>query len=238
MKGMPGRPIPTTIEAVLFDVDGTLMDSVDMIVAGLTETFAKYRGVHLTPEVVRGLIGTPLRKQLRLFTDSEPSEQEIEEMTEFAMEAFEKHVSLEQPFYPAIEALKIFSQSGARIALVTSKNRFELESFMQRIDWAGYIDATVCASDVHDPKPHPESARLALQRLGCEASRSLFIGDSVFDMRCGADAGLATVAVSYGAASKDALQEEEPTVLLDTPQALLEWALRTTDTLTCPGKSN
>lgn len=221
---MPKGLSLSNYQAVLFDVDGTLVNSAEMFVQGLGDAFEKYAGTRPSREEILALMGVPLSKQLELYQKEKPSPEQLEEMIGYALERYAVHEHHETLFDAAVETLRLCHQSGLRTALVTSKNAEELEGFMNRFPGAEYVHTTVCASDVEDPKPAPDSALLACKKLAVQTGDAVFIGDSVYDMRCARSAGLDCVAVSYGAAQKHALEAEEPDLLLETPEQLLEWA--------------
>jgi HAD superfamily hydrolase (TIGR01549 family) len=211
-------------DAVLFDVDGTLVDSVEMIVLGLGDAFEKYLGNRPEDEQIRRLIGLPLHKQFGRFMETPPTEAQIKEMSSYTLERFEIHRHRERWFDSAIEALKLSHDHGIKTALVTSKNAEELAAFLPVFPGTPYLNASVCASDVSRPKPEPDSAILACERLGVARDKAVMVGDSVFDLRCARAAGISGIAVSYGAGLREDLLNEQPNALFDTPEELLDWA--------------
>jgi len=132
----------------LFDIDGTLVDTVELIVRALDHTFRKHLGVQISRDELRRTIGLPLHRQVRLFdhlVDFVPDHRAME-ADEIAY--YESHRHLEQVIPEAVEALKEAKRAGMRVALVTSKNRLELETFLPRLNVNGWIDAVVSSSDV------------------------------------------------------------------------------------------
>jgi pyrophosphatase PpaX len=158
-------------------------------------------------------------------------------MTAYAISRFAFHKNLEQPFRAAVDTLRLCHSQGIKTALVTSKSDVELSELMSRFEGASYVDVTVCASDVVHPKPAPESALRACQMLGVEPSRSVMIGDSVYDMRCAKAARIRTVAVTYGAGLPENLRAESPDLVFGTPEELLSWAESAFLEPTCRGRS-
>jgi pyrophosphatase PpaX len=221
---MPCGLPPFDFDAALFDVDGTLVDSMEMIVRGLGDTYERFARVRPSREAILGQIGIPLRRQVQLYLDDEPSLNQIDEMTRFAIDRFRVHEEYERTLPEAIEMLRLCHRQGLRTALVTSKTSIELTDFLARFSGAPYVHATVCASDVHQPKPHPESALKACQLLGVAPNRTFMVGDSVFDLQCAKQAGLTAVAVTYGAGHRETLLREEPDAMFETPKQLLGWA--------------
>lgn len=220
---MPRELSLTALKAVLFDIDGTLVDSLGMLIHGLGDTYERFSGTRPPDDEIRKLMGLPLRKQLIQFTDEPPSQEQLDQMFQYALQRFDAHQHRERVFEQSVQALKECKRAGLGTALVTSKSQEELGPFLDRFSGAAYVDATVCASDVVNSKPHPESALLACNKLGTDPSETLLIGDSVYDLQCGHGAGCLTLAVSYGSTSESELLAESPIFLARTPRELLEW---------------
>lgn len=213
-------------------MDGTLVDSFPMCIPGLADTYEHFTGIRPTDETLMSIMGIPLKVQMRMFQDVEPDDATVELMIAYALSRYEVYEDREQLFEPAVEALRLLHRAGVKTALVTSKNATELAAFMNRFVARDAVDATVCASDVTHPKPHRESALRACSLLGVEPDRAAFVGDSVFDLQCAHDAGLASViAVSYGGGTETALRAERPDWVFPTPDALLEWTHQQVATL-------
>jgi len=227
----------SNFKAALFDVDGTLVDSTDVIVRSLGDTYERYVGIRPGNDKIRALIGMPLQSQLRLFQSTPPSDDRLSEMISFAIGRFESNKSLETTFDASVEVLRMCHRSGIKTALVTSKNAVELELFLQRFPGADAVDETVCASDVHQPKPNAESAILACRKLGVAPHETVMIGDTVYDMRCARDAGVAPVAVGFGASTIESLLAETPAAFFETPELLLEWARESLLEYSCQERS-
>lgn len=221
-------------QAVLFDIDGTLVDSMDKLVHGLGDGFQRASGQRPTDEYLRSLMGRSLREQMMLAAPN-ASELELEQFEQYTVERYEFHHHLEVPFHAALDTLALVKEVGAKTALVTSKNRMELTGFLNRFSHQQHVDLAVSASDVAYPKPAPDSALLACSRLGVAPENAVFIGDSLWDLQCARAAGIQFVAVSYGAAQRETLLKESPEWLFDTPEALLEWAKE--EFLSCPVKN-
>lgn len=233
---MPRGASVTECKAVLFDVDGTLVDSVVMIVNGLGDTFEKYLHYRPSDAEIRSLIGMPLRNQFALLFDPTLSEEQVLEMSAFALERFDHHRHHEKWFEPAILALESCRNAGLKTAIVTSKTAEELEEFLPTFPGTNLLDATVCASDVTQPKPNPESVYLACEKLEVMPSESAMVGDSIFDLRCARSAGAWSIGVAYGAAQRAVLEAEDPDYIFDTPEELRDW-VRTTFLIPCVEKS-
>ncbi|MFZ4508469.1 MAG: HAD family hydrolase [Fimbriimonas sp.] len=220
---MPKQHVLSDLRAVFFDVDGTLVDSIEMCVLGLGDTYERFVGFRPNDAEIKSMIGIPLYRQLARYDEVEPTREEMERRIAFTIERYAVHESRQREFFPAVQALEWCHHQGFKTALVTSKNAEELERFLNHFSWTNLVDTTVCASDVRFPKPHPESLRLACERLDLSPPEVAMVGDSVYDLRCARDAGAYAIGVAYGAASYEVLKAEEPDHVLNTPEALLEW---------------
>jgi HAD superfamily hydrolase (TIGR01549 family) len=210
-------------DAVLFDVDGTLWDSLPAVTPGIADIVEQFTGVRPSDAAVHAFIGIPLRIQMPLYPGVPEDVATVNRMVTLATERFELYADRERGFDAAIAALEWTHRAGIKTALVTSKSRPELEFFLPRFSASRYVDAIVSAPDVPRPKPAPDSALLACQTLGVLPDRAVMIGDSVYDIRCAKAAGVTAVAVEYGAGQPDALLAEQPDFILPTPETVFEW---------------
>lgn len=200
---------------MLFDLDGTLADTVELILMSYRHTMRTHLGEALPDARWLATLGTPLRDQLLDFArDREEAQAMLVTYTEYQRRI---HDEMVKPFPGAGEVLVTLRARGARVAVVTSKRG---EVARRTLDVCGLradVDLLVSADEVRNGKPHPESVHLALSKLGLEeASRDvLFVGDSPFDLRAGRAAGTRTAAAPWGAFERSALEAEEPDYFLD-----------------------
>ncbi|MDW8320841.1 MAG: HAD-IA family hydrolase [Armatimonadota bacterium] len=214
---------PPPFRCALFDIDGTLVDTVELIVRALDHTFRKHLGIQICRDELRRTIGLPLHKQVRLFdhlVDFVPDHRAME-ADEIAY--YEAHKHLERVIPEAVGALKEAKRAGLRTALVTSKNQLELETFLPRLDVNGWVDTVVSASDVARPKPAPDPVLVALKRLGALPQEAVFVGDTVYDIQCAREAGVKVIAVGWGAHPMEVLRADRPDWLFEEPAQLREF---------------
>jgi pyrophosphatase PpaX len=211
------------IEAVLWDVDGTLIDTTALIVGALDETYMLFVGKSLPTSKLRELIGIPIDRQMRIFGDPESFGTTVAEMSEGLIKHYERRREQERPIVEAIEALIYCKRQGLKTALVTSKNEEELANTLPRLGISAYCDAIISADIVApDYKPHPKPVLTALELLGVvNPKAALFIGDSIYDIRSGKAAGTLTAAVLWGAATESTLRMENPGYIISSPDDLL-----------------
>lgn len=193
---------------VLFDFDGTLLDSIRLIIESYQHTM-RVHGLAPLPDAfwVEGL-GTPLRVQFRRFTD-DPAEIErfIATYREFNLA---HHDATVRPYPGALDAVRALRGSGARLGIVTSKNNHALQMGLDLCGFTGLFDVLVTSDDPLASKPSPEPVLAALSRLGAAPAEALVVGDSPHDIASGRDAGTATAACLWGPFSREQLAVEHP----------------------------
>lgn len=209
----------TTIRTALFDLDGTLIDSVRLIL----ESYRHTEQVHGLPprsdaEWLSGL-GTPLRVQFAAHDDGNGRlETLIATYREYNLANHDRMVTA----YPGVvEVVRTIRARGYRTGLVTSKNRQGAERGLRLVGLEGTMDVIIGADDVVNPKPHAEPVEKALMLLGESRERAVFIGDSVHDVHAGRAAGVRTIAVLWGPFSRDYLAPSSPDHWAEAPGELL-----------------
>ncbi len=217
MNGIPWR-------GVFFDLDGTLADTVELILRSYRHTMGQHLGEVPPDERWISTLGTPLVKQLRAFARDEA---EAEAMLE-TYSVFQRriHDEMVRPFPGAIEVIGTLARHGARLAVVTSKRRVVARRTMEVCGLWDRVELLVSADDVLRGKPDPEPVRQALGALGLEDApdKVLFVGDSPFDIRAGRGAGTTTAAVGWGPFAREVLLAEGPNHVLESLTDLLELA--------------
>ncbi|MGQ9523714.1 MAG: HAD family hydrolase [Armatimonadota bacterium] len=202
-----------SIRCVLFDVDGTLIDTTDLIAGGLAHAVKLHVGVEPPRSELVALIGRPLVEQMRVYG----RESQVEAMSRSFIDYYERNHHLERPFPGALEMLKAVHDHGYTTGIVTSKNRTEVENFLGRFPIRQYLDIVVSSSDSPRPKPSPDPVLKALEMSGAHPCETLFVGDSVYDMRSGKSAGVLTGAALWGPFGRDILAPESPDFMFECP---------------------
>jgi pyrophosphatase PpaX len=204
----------------LFDLDGTLIDSIELILRSYRHTMRTHRGVEPPDDVWMEGLGTPLWVQFRHWTEDET---EIQAMVDtYRTYNLAHHDELVRPYDGVVAEVRRLRADGKALGLVTSKMR---GGALKGLRLAGIEDAftvVVGSDDVTNPKPHPEPVLIALERLGRTPDEAVFIGDSRHDLECGRAAGVATAAVLWGPFDRAHLQDLEPDYWLEQPRDLVQ----------------
>lgn len=213
MSGARSRP------ALLFDLDGTLIDSIDLIRQSYAHTLRIHRGrEHAEADFLAGL-GRPLRWQFSQWTEDAA---EIEEMIRtYRAHNLEHHDRLVAGFGNLTSIVARLAQQGRRLGIVTSKQRAGTLRGLERCGFqSAWFEALVAADDVQNHKPHPEPVERAAAALGLAPEQTIMIGDSPHDLASGRAAGAATAAVAWGPFPHSELREMAPDYWLETPEDL------------------
>jgi len=213
------------LSTFLFDLDGTLIDSVELILRSYRHTLRAHRGYEPPDELWLKGLGTPIRVQLRQWTE-DPAEIEAMAKT-YSVYNLAHHDALVRPYDGIVDAVEKLKAAGKRLALVTSKVRGGAERGLRVAGLDAAFDVIVGADDVRNPKPHPEPVLKALAELGASPVEAVFIGDSRHDLESGRAAGVKTAAALWGPFDREDLDDLEPDYWLDHPA---EISLLTPDT--------
>ncbi|MBL0890835.1 MAG: HAD-IA family hydrolase [Gemmatimonadaceae bacterium] len=196
------RPI-----ALLFDLDGTLIDSIGLLLECMQYAFAERARRPGTAEWVAG-IGTPLRTQLAEWCEGPD---DVEAMVARYRDYQDLHLErLTSPFPAVLDTLAWARREGHPTAIVTSKGQGMTWRSLQHVGLGEAFDAVVTFEETTRHKPLPDPVFLALERLGATPDRAIFVGDSPHDMHAGRAAGVTTAAALWGPFSRDELAPAAP----------------------------
>lgn len=202
----------------LFDLDGTLVDTTELIARSFRHAYNEVFGVLKPDEVLMANVGQPLMKQMVLLGGDRA--QELYDIYRVFNHA--KHEEYIRT-YPGIEELLAeLSARGVKLAVVTSKSRSSMELAFHSIPIDHYFDTLIATDDTDNHKPHPQPLLLAMDRLDLTPDECVYIGDSPFDIQAGQAAGMATAAVGWGMFSPVRLKELEPDFYFEKPDGILE----------------
>jgi pyrophosphatase PpaX len=204
---------------VLFDLDGTLIDSAAMILASFRHATQTVLRREIPDQELLAAVGGPgLRAQMEALAPDYVDE---------LVEVYSDHnVGLHRGLQPCegiLDLLETLKNEGRRLGVVTAKRRATLQlAFEVLPPLEPYFDVAIAAEDTERHKPHPEPLLTALERLREEPANSAYLGDSPFDIQAAKAAGMGAIAVTWGAIHpRERLEREQPDAVVDTCEELL-----------------
>lgn len=187
-------------KAILFDLDGTLLDSVPTIVKATRETLASM-GIDVADVTLRHAIGIPLKVQAHRFAPGR-EEQFIDDYRT----TYLQYLGEDSKLFPGtLEMLASLRGQGYKTAIVTSKNVRGTTKAIELTGMAALFDCVITADDVTHYKPDPEPIQKGMALLGVTPEESVYVGDSAFDIDMAQRAGVLMVGVSWGARTREEL---------------------------------
>lgn len=203
-------------QAVLFDLDGTLLDTNELILASFLHTLDIHCPGKYKREDVLAIMGQPLITQMRLF-DAEQAEAMVETYTKHNLATHDEHVTA---FPYVLETIPRLKGLGLKLAIVTNKRRPVVEMGLKLFGLDSYFDAVICVGDVQKPKPDPEMVNMACEQLGVTPEESLMVGDSKYDIMAAMNAQVDSAGVAWSLHT-DELAEQQPTYMLSELHELI-----------------
>ena len=203
---------------VLFDLDGTVIDSGAIILASMRHAAREVLGVEVPDEQLMAAVGGPgLEAQMQALSPDRADE---------LVTVYRAH---NEPLHDELvccagmdEVLVQLKDEGRRLGIVTAKRRQTVELAFARIPIEHLFETVVGGDETKKHKPDPEPLLLALERLGAAPDEAVYVGDAPFDVKAAKAAGLYSVGVSWGGIhGRERLEAEEPDALVDTTEELL-----------------
>lgn len=211
------------VEAVVFDWDGTLVDSKRALVASFQETTTEVLGepFPVEPADVERIV--QVRGQ-EAFEEIAAGDRALYERIETVFHrVYVERMETIEPFPGVLETVAALRAAGRLIGVATSKSRARLDLEAQRTGLGGLVDVSISGDEVRRAKPDPESVREAIRRLEVDPAATLFVGDGPNDVRAARGAGAIAVGVSFGFHPEE-LRAAAPDHVIDSFSELLEIA--------------
>lgn len=208
-------------DPIVFDLDGTVVDTVELIVESFRYATRTVFGEVLPDEYITAGVGQPLMIQMERLSATHAREL-YDVYREYN---HRRHDELIRGYEGVAEALGGLRAAGRRLGIVTSKGSDTTAMAFRAVGLREYFAAVVTASDTAEHKPSPVPLRLCLERLGGEPQGSLYVGDSPVDIEAGIAAGMATAAVAWGIFGREALLAARPDYWLNEPRELVALGL-------------
>lgn len=211
------------IDTVLFDFDGTIMDTNDAILNSWQHTFRTLKNTEQDEDVLVKTFGEPLKITMKKFFPDVPIEESLDIYRNYQTDNFGDQIKL----FPGIKELILeVEKQGFKMGLVTSRLYKTTMEGLEKFGIKEYFDVIVTAEDVTKHKPDPQPINIALEKMGSVPEKSVMLGDTLFDLLCSANAGVKSVLVSWslalGGKTKEELGEAAPDYIIDKPEELLD----------------
>lgn len=199
------------IKCVLFDLDGTLLNTNSLVVESFKHTVRQHLRREIAAEELYAHFGEPLIDIMRRLSP-EQAEVMVTTYREFNLK---KHDELAAPFPGAAEILADLNGRGYRLGVVTSKIRHMAERGLKLFGLDRWLDLLVGFEDTARHKPHPEPINIALDRLTAHPNEVIMVGDSPFDLECARNAGVLSAAVKWSVHPPEKLLACKPDFVLN-----------------------
>ncbi len=206
------------ITHILFDFDGTLMDTNDLIVESLRQSAIRFRGTDIGDEELQQILGKPLSIQMHELDDAHGDEMEAFYRTYYR----ERRDEYTKEFDGIREMLDTLLEMGIKMGIVSNKGTPGIQHGLTSFDMHKYFGSAISADDVIKRKPDPEGIFKALEELDGKVENTLFIGDSVHDIESGKRAGAKTILVGWTILDKKRLMEASPDHVVETPDEIVD----------------
>lgn len=194
------KPTREGVTLVLFDCDGTLVDSQHVIVAAMQAAFSAHGLGEPAPDAVRGVVGLSLHTAMAVLAPEHgPDDHDV--LTERYKDAFIAHRAAGRPqgqLYPgAAEAVRRLAEQGHVLGVATGKSRRGLATTLERFELGHYFSTLQTADDAPS-KPHPGMVNQAIAETGATPQSTVVIGDTTFDVEMAVAAGATAIGVAWG----------------------------------------
>ena len=207
-------------KAAIFDLDGTLPDSVDLHALAWHEAMVKF-GHDVSFEQARSQIGKGGDKLIPEFLSEEAQRDHGKELEEWRGKHFKsQYLPLVRPFSAVPDLLRRVRDAGLRVAIGSSAKKDELDKYLEIAGIADLVDAKTSSEDAEESKPAPDIFEIVLKKLGMEGSDAVAIGDSPYDAEAAGKAKIATIGVLCGGFTEDALRRAGCVDVYPGPAAL------------------
>ncbi|MGH4012147.1 MAG: HAD family hydrolase [Pseudonocardiaceae bacterium] len=211
----------TRISAVLFDVDGTLVDTNYVHVVTWWEAFRQY-GHHVPMVRIHHAIGMGSDKLLDHLLPGDRDRTVDDEVRSARTALYAQYWLRLRAFDGAADLLRACANRGLRVVLASSASEREMRALRDALDAEDVVTAATSASDAEQSKPAPDILQIALERGGVAPDAAVFVGDTVWDVAACKKAGLACIAFLTGGISREELREAGAAEIYDGPAELLE----------------
>jgi len=214
------------LACVIFDLDGTLTRTNELIFASFNHVARTYLGTTMTPAEIIGLFGPPEEGGLKRLVGEERAEKAMGDLCRFYADHHSRLATLHDGVVDVLEYLK---GRGVRLAVFTGKGRTTATITLDAFGIAGYFDRVVSGSDVTHHKPHPEGINTVIGDFGLDAASVLMVGDALSDVKASRAAGVRIAAALWDSYDRERMIQAGTDVVFSTVSDMLTWFRSTLD---------
>jgi phosphoglycolate phosphatase len=215
--------VQSDYELLIFDWDGTLVNSIGRIVAALHMAARECDLPPRSDDELKAIIGLGLPEVVvALYPDLHDAELAARYRHSYSANYLELETKPSELFPGVAESMAAFRAAGYKLAVATGKGRHGLNRVLADQGWTSFFDTTRCADET-ESKPAPLMLEQILAECGVAAERALMVGDSLFDLEMARNAGMDSVAVGYGAQSLETLESCVPALMVEHFSELRAW---------------
>jgi pyrophosphatase PpaX len=206
------------INTVLFDLDGTLIDTNELIISSFLHTFEHYYPNQYKREDVLPFLGPTLRETFETLDASKVDDM----IATYRTYNLAHHDTLVTEFPTVLETVKVLKETGYKVGIVTTKLSDVVMKGLKLTKLDSYFDVIVALDHVKKAKPDPEPIIKALEQLSSKPEEAIMVGDNYHDILAGKNAGTQTAGVAWTIKGRDYLEQFDPDYILEEMADLLE----------------
>lgn len=210
-------------QTVIFDMDGTLLDTLEDLRDGVNYAMRKKGYPERTPEEIRAFVGNGIHRLIERAVPQGLSCEKLEEVFEEFREYYTAHCQIKtRPYDGITEVMQVLKKKGVGLAIVSNKNDAAVKELAGEY-FGDYVErkAAIGEREGIGRKPAPDSVFEAMHLLGAERETTVYVGDSEVDRETAENAGIACVSVTWGFRDEDFLRSLHPEYLIRKPEELL-----------------
>ena len=205
------------VKGIIFDMDGTLIDTNDLVIDCIKENVNKYMGYIPEKDSFNEIIGKPLDIQMSFF-----SEKHADAMIDYYRGIYIERRDEDTKIFPGVmELLKALYESKIKMAIVSNKGRRGIDHGLEMFNMKDFFDITLSVEDVGNKKPHPEAINRILQDFDMKKEEVLFVGDSHNDILAANNAGVKSVLVGWSILPKEQFENLKIDYIIDEPMEII-----------------
>ncbi|MDD7429200.1 MAG: HAD-IA family hydrolase [Oscillospiraceae bacterium] len=209
-------------KAVIFDLDGTLLDTLDDLKNSVNYALEACGYPLRTKDEVRGFVGNGIRKLMIRSVPGGENDPKLEEAFSAFKEHYAKHCRVEtRPYEGIMPMLEKMQSMGLKTAIVSNKADFAVKELAADF-FEGIVSAAIGEREGVSRKPSPDSVFAALSEIGEKAEDSVYVGDSEVDIMTAANAGMPCISVSWGFKGREFLEKNGASTIIDSPDEIFD----------------